>query len=85
MNFFSYTYIMGNLALQLLAPRWKDVANWRRPLPVIVPDPVWQPMATRFWPLTGEDVAWPPSKYFGDDTIEQFIQRFGAPITMPLY
>jgi len=83
MEFFCYTYIFGNLALQFLAPRWKEVRDWNRPLLRLDPNRYWNPAAVQFWPSVGE-VSWPPEKYLGDSTIEQFTYRFNAPVNVPI-
>jgi hypothetical protein len=83
MEFFSYTYIDGNLALQLLAPRWKDVRRRSRPLLSIVPNPCWGPAVIQFWPYAG-NFSWPPARYLGDDVVEEFLERFTGPIMVPV-
>jgi len=83
MEFFCYTYIFGQLVLQLLAPRWKDIRDWPRPLVVLDPHTYWQQGAVKFWPYPGE-LHWPPEKYLGDSVIEQFIYRFNAPVNVPV-
>ncbi len=84
MEFFSYTYILGNLVLQLLAPRRKDILDRGKPLITLVPNARWQSTAIQFWPEAGQALSWPPAKYFGDSTIEHFIYRFGVPVTVRL-
>jgi hypothetical protein len=79
-EFLAFTYVVGHLVLQLLSPRWKDVRNRTRVLPVHVPLPHWNPAVISFWPDTGFPGSWPPPKYIGDDTIEQFIDRFKGKI-----
>lgn len=81
MEFFCYTYTLGKLVIQLVAPRWKDVRDWNRPLVALAPNKFWQSAAIRFWPYIRE-VHWPPAKYLGDDIIEKFINRFDAPIEL---
>lgn len=83
MEFFTYTYIVGNLALQLLAPRWKDILHRGRPLVNLVPNVYWNPATIQFWPFP-TTTSWPPEKYLGDSVIEQFINRFQAPINIPI-
>lgn len=84
MQFLSYTYIVGNLALQLLAPRWKDVLDRGRPLVTLNPNAYWQTSTTQFWPDAGKVLSWPPEKYIGDSVIEQFLNRFHVPIQIPI-
>jgi hypothetical protein len=84
MQFLSYTHVAGNLALQLLAPRWKDVLDRGRPLINLNPNVYWQPATTQFWPDAGRVLSWPPEKYMGDSVIEQFLNRFQVPIEIPI-
>jgi hypothetical protein len=83
MEFFSYTHVAGNLVVQLLAPRWKDLRHRSRPLLNLTPNIGWQPAAPRFWPFQGNALSWPPEKYLGDGVIKHFIDRFQSPITIP--
>jgi hypothetical protein len=75
-EFGSFTYVVGHLVLQLLAPRWKRVKHSGRPLGTLTPGSGWNPVTTLFWPHSGTVVSWPPSKYFSDDSIQTFIYRF---------
>lgn len=75
-EFFAFTYVVGHLVLQVLAPRWKDVRDRGSALPLHEPQPNWNPAVITFWPSSGASASWPPPKYIGDDTIEQFIDRF---------
>jgi len=81
MEFFCYTYVCGHLAIQFLAPRWKDMDNRRKPLVVLSPNQIWSPATLRVWPYTGA-VSWPPAQYLGDDALDPFINRFQAPVTI---
>ena len=80
MEFLSYTYVVGKLTLQLLAPRWKDVRDRGRRLIEITPNEYWNPAVVSFWPYDGNAVSWPPEKFLGDDTIQQFIHRFNETV-----
>jgi hypothetical protein len=80
MEFFGYTYVVGNLVLQLLAPRWKNIRDRHRPLVVLTPDVSWECAAVQIWPYAGSSLSWPPAKYFLDDSIQQFIERFRVSI-----
>lgn len=80
-EFFVFTYVVGHLVLQLLAPRWKDVRLRWQPLPILKPDAYWNPAVSRFSPSDGFPVKW-PLKHLGDDVLQTFIDRFNAPIEM---
>jgi hypothetical protein len=84
MEFFSHTYIAGNLVLQLLAPRWKDIRHRSLPLLTLTPNIRWQPAAPQFWPFQGDAISWPPKKHLSDSVVRRFIDRFQAPINVPI-
>jgi hypothetical protein len=71
-----HSYIVGKLALQMLAPRWKDISNMGRPLSSITPNSRWNNAAILFWPHPGTSLSWPPPEYLVSDTIKAFIHRF---------
>jgi hypothetical protein len=83
-EFCSFTYLVGHLALQLLAPRWKRVGHRGRPLLSLIPHSHWEQATVHFWPHSGGFLSWPPEKYFADDSIQGFIHRFNEPVTMQL-
>lgn len=84
MQFFSFTYILGQLALQLLAPRWQDIRDRGRPLFSLSPNRFWDSSTILFWPHDGTILSWPPSKYLADDTIQGFVERLGNPVNVPI-
>jgi hypothetical protein len=81
-EFCSFTYVVGKLALQLLAPRWKNISDRGRPLVSLTPDVFFDEATILFWPHSGDLLAWPPAKYLGDDSIQLFIHRFNVPINL---
>ena len=44
----------------------------------------WQPAIILFRPHSGGFISWPPAKYLGDGTIKTFIERFNAPVNVPI-
>ncbi len=82
LEFCSFTHVVGKLALQLLAPRWKHINHRGRPLLSLNPNVYWQPVTILLWPHSGSALSWPPAKYLGDDTIKAFIDRFNAPVNV---
>jgi hypothetical protein len=85
MEFGSFSYVAGKLALQLLAPRWKRIDHRGNPLVSLTPHAFWDPAVTLFWPHSGEFLSWPPSKHFDDDMIQEFIERFvKSPVNIPI-
>ena len=82
-QFLTFTYVVGHLVLQLCASRWKDIHYRRHPvIPMLRPDPFWDEAAVQFWPLDGFPINWPPPKYFGDEMIQQLIDRFMLPVAL---
>ena len=81
-EFYSFTYVVGRLVLQLLSARWKDMRHIGYPLPVLNPNAYWNPAVVKFWPNEGVPISWPPQKWIGDDVIEKFIERFNVPINL---
>jgi len=73
-EFLSFTYVVGKLTLQLLAPRWKSLSHRGRPLISLNPNVYWEQAVILFWPHPGEFLSWPPEKRFGDDMIDTFIE-----------
>jgi hypothetical protein len=84
MEFCSHSYVVGNLVLQLLAPRWKRICDRGRGLLMVKPAARWDSAAIRFWPSDGTALAWPPPKYLGNDAIQLLIKRFGNSINAPI-
>jgi hypothetical protein len=82
-EFCSFTYVLGKLVLQLLAPRWKRISHRGRELLSLSPHVYWDAAAILFWPHDGKLPSWPPTKYLGEDTIQEFIERFNMPVNLP--
>jgi hypothetical protein len=82
MEFYSFTYVVGKLALQLLAPRWKYIRDRGRPLLSLSPNAYWDQATIFFWPYREVPISWPPAKHIGDDTIQRFIDRFNDPVNL---
>lgn len=78
LQFCSFNYIVGKLALQLLAPRWKVIPGARSALIMLRPTDNWKLAASCFWPFAGAPILWPSPKYIGNDSIKLFIDRFGG-------
>ena len=78
LQFFCFNYIVGKLALQLLAVRWKNIPGARSALIMLDAPKNWNLAAPRFWPDPGIFISWPPPECVGDNMIELFVQRFGA-------
>ncbi|PYV53060.1 MAG: hypothetical protein DMG91_17970 [Acidobacteria bacterium] len=84
MEFCSFTYVVGKLAVQLLAPRWRHIYDRGRPMLTITPNVMWRPATIQFWPYASNVSSWPPEKYLGEEIIESFIYRFNVPINVPI-
>lgn len=83
-EFGSFTYLVGRLALQMLASRWKHLQHRGRPIVSLTPNPYWDQATTRFHPHNGEFLVWPPSKWLADDTLQMFSDRFGSQVNVPI-
>jgi hypothetical protein len=83
-EFCSFSYVVGKLVLQLLAPRWKHISHRGMPLLSLNPHAYWEQAATLFWPHNGGSLQWPPAKHFADDTIQTFIERFHMPVKLTI-
>jgi hypothetical protein len=82
MEFGSYSCVIGQLVVQLLAPRWKHLSDRSKPLLSLTPNAYWQQATVLFWPHSGGLLSWPPEKYLGENTIQRFIQRFNSPVNL---
>jgi hypothetical protein len=74
------TYSIGTLCFQVLSTRWADIRKSGQPLPNLTPNALWNEVAPRFWPANGLPTTWPPAKYLGDEAIEDFTNRWSAPL-----
>lgn len=82
MEYFTFSYVVGHLVLQLCAGRWKDIHRRRPIVPMLRPNPCWDPACIQFWPGNGAPIEWPPPKYFNDASLKEFINRFQHPIDL---
>lgn len=82
MEYFTFTYVVGRLVLQVCAGRWKDVHKRRPIVPMLRPNPYWDVACTQFWPSDGFPIDWPPPKYFNDTSLNEFINRLQHPIDL---
>jgi hypothetical protein len=47
------------------------------------PDAFWSPASIQLWPPNGDmRIIWPPPKYFDDEGLEGYINRFKLPINL---
>jgi hypothetical protein len=76
-EWFAFTYVIGRLLVQLLAPRWKNILHRGLSLPVLSPNSRWDEAAVKIWPISCSYVSWPLS-YLGDQEFNVFAHRFGA-------
>jgi hypothetical protein len=74
-EFYSFTYVIGHPVIQTLAARWTRIDRRAMPVPFLQPNSCWDPAVVRFWPKVPAAVTWPPPKYRGGDTIDNFIAR----------
>jgi hypothetical protein len=81
-EFYGFTYVVGHLVVQTLSARWTQIGRRATPVPFLKPNSYWDPAVVLFWPNVPAPVSWPPPKYLGDDTIDNFIARFSVPINL---
>ena len=82
-EFFTFTYVVGHLVLQLCAARWQQILHrGNSVIPMLKPDAYWDQAAIQFWPDNGSPVQWPPQKYFNDESMKEFINRFKLPVVV---
>jgi len=80
LEFLVFTYLAGRLVFQVLSPRWKKVIDVGRPLPLLCQSRIWEMASSRFWPLDGKNLSWPPPRLFDDESLSQFLDRWKLPI-----
>ena len=78
LGFYIFTFVAGRLAFQVFACRWAKLHRAEKRFPGVVhPDrELWDGAAVQFWPRDGFPVVWPPKLYLGDDTLDQFRDRW---------
>jgi|SRR5579859_359349 len=81
-EYFTFTYVIGHLVLQLCASRWKNVLHRGFPPVTLRPNAYWDQATIQFWPRDGFPVSWPPPKYLNDERMEEFVNRFKLPILL---
>ena len=79
-EFYVFTYAVGYLVLQVLAPRWRENHRGNENPPILSPDRVWEPVSIQFWPDTKRPVTWPPLQDLSDDSLKVFHERWQASI-----
>lgn len=79
-EFYAFTYSVGGLVAQLLAPRWAPIDKRGLPVPILRPNEAWNKVGVQFWPSDGSSVGWPPPQYLDDDSIDAFTNRWTAPV-----
>jgi hypothetical protein len=74
----NFTYAMGHVAIQVNSPRWKHKSNRRNFAPPRLTQHVyWDTASLPFWPIAdGRSIVWPPPKLIGQDTLDDFVNRW---------
>lgn len=78
LEFYVFTFVAGHLAFQVLASKWSKLIRKGEPLPVFAQYPEWDVAAIPFWPRDNRPVSWPPPAYLSNDSVHEFIQRWGS-------
>lgn len=76
LRFYIFTFAVGHLAFQVLAPKWAKLYS-QRPTRLLTDDfRPWDRAATRIFPYDGFPVSWPPALYLDDDGFDTFKHRW---------
>lgn len=81
LEFYAFTFVSGHLVFQILGSKWRTLARKGEPLPVFTQEPEWDVASVPFWPTDNVPISWPPPAYFSNDSIHEFIHRWGKPFT----
>lgn len=76
------TYVVGHIALQLLAGRWQQIHRRGLSVPEPCPDPVWDKAMLPIWPLPESPVSWPPPAFLDDETGAMLVDRFSKRVRL---
>jgi hypothetical protein len=80
-KFFSFTWSVGYLVIQVLVPRWKRCSRKYKGLPLLNPHAKWDSVSIRFWPNNGRPVTWNPTCDLSGDSLNVFKNRWQSPVT----
>ncbi|HTS38766.1 MAG TPA: hypothetical protein VMH04_24040 [Candidatus Solibacter sp.] len=72
-----FNYAVGYFAVQVNSSRWKRKTHRRNTAPPRLTQNIhWNAASVPFWPPENSPFRWPPLKLLGDDTIDEFCDRW---------
>jgi hypothetical protein len=77
-EFYTFTYAVGHLILQVLCA--SAIGREKKELPVLVPSEVWNPAVIQFWQGIGIPIDWPPPLDLDQKHLNLFCNRWQNPI-----
>jgi hypothetical protein len=78
MEFLVFTFVAGYFVFQVFASKWKTLSRKGQPLPIFTQEAKWDIASIPVWPSDNRPVSWPPRAYLSDDTIHEFVNRWGG-------
>jgi hypothetical protein len=83
LEFYTFNFVAGRLAIQVIAKKWAKLHLRGRDLPVVHFAPAWDEALTEFWPKPRVwPIVWPAPKHFIDDSFDDLVDRLSGTITM---
>jgi hypothetical protein len=76
-RFYVFTFGAGHLVLQVLGWRWREDEGSRFSAPTFRQNQIWDSASIVLWPRD-TSINWAPPKYLSDDTIREFVDRWGV-------
>jgi hypothetical protein len=71
------TYLVGHLAIQVMAPRWTKRTRKRPPLPPLAgANQPWSDVAVQVWPPAIRRLEWPLDFYLDGESLQAFKDRW---------
>jgi hypothetical protein len=83
LEFYTFNFVAGRLAIQVIAKRWAKLHQRGRELPLVHFDPGWDEALTEFCPNPRDQrIVWPPPKHFVDNSFDDLVDRLSGNVTM---
>ncbi len=83
LEFYTFNFVAGRLAIQVIAKRWAKLHQRGRKLPLVHFIPAWDEALIEFWPGPRiQPIVWPPPKHFVDESFDDLVDRLSGIITM---
>lgn len=83
LEFYTFNFVAGRLATQVIAKSWAKLHRRGRELPLVHFIPAWDEALTEFWPNPrARPIVWPPPKHFVDDSFNDLVDRLSGTVTL---